>query len=240
MRRVECSMNAEPENTEPEHPGSGRASGRLRSYVIRQGRLSKGQKRGLEQVLPQFQFKESFLSSPQQGFPNKQPLILEIGFGMGDSLAEMSAAAPELNFLGLEVHSPGVGRLMIEAERLQLDNLRVMNLDVWSVLPHLPNDSLARLQVFFPDPWHKKRHHKRRLINSDFLSSAAQKLQTDGILHIATDWQPYAEQIFELIEAHSGLALCPPPARAQTKYERRGLRLGHQVTDIAAIKKATG
>ena len=238
-------MNAEPENTEPEHaelkqPGPDRAAGPLRSYVIRQGRLSKGQKRGLEQILPHFQFPETALSSPQQAFAREQPLILEIGFGMGDSLAEMAVAAPEFNFLGLEVHAPGVGHLMIEAERLQLDNVRVMNHDVWSVLPHLPNDSLSGLQVFFPDPWHKKRHHKRRLINSDFLSCAAQKLKPEGFLHIATDWQPYAEQIYELIEGHADLAHCPPPPRAQTKYERRGLRLGHEVTDIAVIKNAKG
>ncbi len=214
------------------------ASRPLRSYVIRQGRLSKGQKRGLLDVLPQFQFPESSLSSPQQAFKNEQPLILEIGFGMGDSLAEMAAAAPGHNFLGLEVHAPGVGHLMIEAERRHLENLRVMNVDVWSVLPHLPTHSLAGLQVFFPDPWHKKRHHKRRLVNSDFLKTAALKLQGDGVLHIATDWQPYAEQIIELIETQSDLEFCTPPARVQTKYERRGLRLGHDVTDIAVTKTA--
>ena len=144
---------------------------------------------------------------------------------MGDSLAEMASNAPERNFLGLEVHGPGVGHLMIQAADLGLTNLRVLNSDVWSVLPSLPAGSLAGFQIFFPDPWHKKRHHKRRLINAVFLDAVAEKLQSGGILHIATDWQPYAEEIYIHLENHPAFSLCAAPARAETKYEQRGQRL---------------
>jgi|TARA_B110000305_G_scaffold194394_1_gene218430 tRNA (guanine-N7-)-methyltransferase len=206
----------------------------IRSFVIRQGRLSKGQRRGLEEIYPQFELKQALLGTPQLAYPQAQPLTLEVGFGMGDSLAEMAANAPERNFLGLEVHGPGVGHLMIQAASLGLNNLRVLNLDVWSVLPSLPAASLACLQIFFPDPWHKKRHHKRRLITALFLDAAAEKLQTGGILHIATDWQPYAEEIKACLESHPSFSLSAAPARVETKYERRGQRLGHVVTDLAA------
>ena len=206
----------------------------IRSFVIRQGRLSKGQRRGLEEIYPQFELKQSALAAPQSAYLSDQPLTLEVGFGMGDSLAEMAVNAPERNFLGLEVHGPGVGHLMIQAASLGLTNLRVLNSDVWSVLPSLPAASLACFQIFFPDPWHKKRHHKRRLINAVFLDAVAEKLQPGGMLHIATDWQPYAEEIYDHLESHPAFSHCPPPARAETKYERRGQRLGHVVTDLAA------
>ncbi|MDC3343724.1 tRNA (guanosine(46)-N7)-methyltransferase TrmB [Pseudomonadales bacterium] len=206
----------------------------IRSFVIRQGRLSKGQRRGLEEIYPQFELKQSALAAPQSAYPINQPLTLEVGFGMGDSLAEMAVNAPERNFLGLEVHGPGVGHLMIQAANLGLTNLRVLNSDVWSVLPSLPAASLACFQIFFPDPWHKKRHHKRRLINAVFLDAVAEKLQPGGMLHIATDWQPYAEEIYDHLESHPAFSHCPAPARAETKYERRGQRLGHVVTDLAA------
>lgn len=206
----------------------------IRSFVIRQGRLSKGQRRGLEEIYPQFELKQSALAAPQSAYPSNQPLTLEVGFGMGDSLAEMAVNAPERNFLGLEVHGPGVGHLMIRAANLGLTNLRVLNSDVWSVLPSLPAASLACFQIFFPDPWHKKRHHKRRLINAVFLDAVAEKLQPGGMLHIATDWQPYAEEIYDHLESHPAFSHCPAPARAETKYERRGQRLGHVVTDLAA------
>ena len=206
----------------------------IRSFVIRQGRLSKGQRRGLEEIYPQFELKQSALAAPQSTYPSNQPLTLEVGFGMGDSLAEMAVNAPERNFLGLEVHGPGVGHLMIQAANLGLTNLRVLNSDVWSVLPSLPAASLACFQIFFPDPWHKKRHHKRRLINAVFLDAVAEKLQPGGMLHIATDWQPYAEEIYDHLESHPAFSHCPAPARAETKYERRGQRLGHVVTDLAA------
>ncbi|MDC3327285.1 tRNA (guanosine(46)-N7)-methyltransferase TrmB [Pseudomonadales bacterium] len=206
----------------------------IRSFVIRQGRLSKGQRRGLEEIYPQFELKQSALAAPQSAYPSDQPLTLEVGFGMGDSLAEMAVNAPERNFLGLEVHGPGVGHLMIQAASLGLTNLRVLNSDVWSVLPSLPAASLACFQIFFPDPWHKKRHHKRRLINTVFLDAVAEKLQPGGMLHIATDWQPYAEEIYDHLESHPAFSHCPAPARAETKYERRGQRLGHVVTDLAA------
>ena len=206
----------------------------IRSFVIRQGRLSKGQRRGLEEIYPQFELKQSALAAPQSTYPSNQPLTLEVGFGIGDSLAEMAVNAPERNFLGLEVHGPGVGHLMIQAANLGLTNLRVLNSDVWSVLPGLPAASLACFQIFFPDPWHKKRHHKRRLINAVFLDAVAEKLQPGGMLHIATDWQPYAEEIYDHLESHPAFSHCPAPARAETKYERRGQRLGHVVTDLAA------
>jgi len=122
---------------------------RIRSYVIRQGRLSKGQKRALEEQYPHYLFEASYFSSPQLAFPSQQPLTLEVGFGMGDSLVQMAAEATDQNFLGLEVHGPGVGHLILETERRRLTNLRVINADVWSVLPKLADQSLARIQVFF-------------------------------------------------------------------------------------------
>ena len=207
---------------------------RIRSYVIRQGRLSKGQKRALEEQYPHYLFEASYFSSPQLAFPSQQPLTLEVGFGMGDSLVQMAAEATDQNFLGLEVHGPGVGHLILETERRRLTNLRVINADVWSVLPKLADQSLARIQVFFPDPWHKKRHHKRRLVDTAFLDCAAAKLSPNGLLHLATDWLPYAEVMETTLQGHDAFEFCEPPPRPVTKYEKRGLRLGHTVRDIAA------
>jgi len=203
---------------------------RIRSFVLRQGRLSGPQKRAIEEKSPQYCID---INAGLHQFPKRQPLVLEIGFGMGDSLASMAAAAPELNFLGAEVHQPGIGHLIIEAERLGLENLRIVTQDAVDVLHSIEESSLEKLQVFFPDPWPKKRHHKRRLINQSFLDLAVAVLRDGGVLHIATDWQAYADEILLLTEKEPRLTHVIPPERPQTKYEARGLRLGHQVNDIA-------
>jgi tRNA (guanine-N7-)-methyltransferase len=203
---------------------------RIRSFVLRQGRLSGPQKRAIEEKSTQYCID---INAGLYQFPKRQPLVLEIGFGMGDSLACMAAAAPELNFLGAEVHQPGIGHLIIEAERLGLENLRIVTQDAVDVLHSIEESSLEKLQVFFPDPWPKKRHHKRRLINRSFLDLAVAVLRDGGVLHIATDWQGYADEILSLTEQEPRLTRVIPPERPQTKYEARGLRLGHEVNDIA-------
>ena len=200
---------------------------------MRQGRLSKGQRRALDELYPRYALSDEQWSQPQFGFPRLQPLTLEIGFGMGDSLVQMAVDAPEQNFLGAEVHGPGVGHLMLKAEQLALTNIKVINGDAWSVLPELPDNCLSVLQVFFPDPWHKKKHHKRRLVNQEFLDCVADKLMLGGCLHLATDWVPYAEVMQEALQTHPAFEFSDPPRRPITKYEQRGLRLGHEVTDIA-------
>jgi len=167
-------------------------------------------------------------------FPRSAPIVLEIGFGMGDSLFEMAQADPDRNYIGIEVHRPGVGHLLHLAAAAGLTNLRVMSEDSVGILARcIPERSLAAVQIFFPDPWHKKKHHKRRLISSEFLTLIFSCLAPGGILHVATDWAPYAEAIEETVSGHIDFTVTPPPSRPVTKYERRGLRLGHEVFDRA-------
>ena len=167
-------------------------------------------------------------------FPRKQPVCLEIGFGMGESLAEQAESNPDINYIGIEVHRPGVGHLLILAAQAGLTNLRVFAEDSLDVLDGcLPDQSLSSVQIFFPDPWHKKRHHKRRLINGDFLLLLSRKLESSGLLHIATDWRPYAEEIQALMADYPQYQTETPPARPETKFERRGVGLGHEITDLA-------
>lgn len=174
-------------------------------------------------------------------FKRSAPLTVEIGFGMGDSLLEMAERMPERNFIGIEVHTPGVGRLLAGIDEKQLANLKVYRADAVQVLEHcFANNSIERVQVFFPDPWHKKRHHKRRLIQSSFLDLLEKKVLNGGTLHIATDWENYAEQCLELLESRPAWSNCcgegqyapRPDNRPHTKFERRGERLGHGVWDL--------
>ena len=173
----------------------------------------------------------------QTQFGDMQPLTIEIGFGMGDSLLEMATENPHRNFIGIEVHKPGIGRLLRAVHERQLSNLKVYAEDSTVVLYQcIPDDCLSGLQIFFPDPWPKKRHHKRRLVKHEFLDLLLARLQKDGLLHIATDWMPYADEINELLHEHSGFQFTDIPQRPRTKYELRGVRLGHEVTDIAVRK----
>ena len=171
--------------------------------------------------------------------------ILEIGFGMGDSLATMAEGDTTAAFVGIEVHRPGVGRLLSEIDRRALENLKVYAEDAVEVLEQvIASESLDRIQIYFPDPWHKKRHHKRRLIQPEFVSLLSDRLRSGGKLHLATDWQPYAEHMLEVLDANAELTndagaghySGKPSWRPETKFERRGQRLGHGVWDLLYSK----
>ena len=208
----------------------------IRSFVLRQGRLTPGQNRALEELFPRFGITESTESlDAEQIFGNLQPITLEIGFGMGDSLAEMAQLHRDRNFLGIDVHGPGIGHLLMRIEALELTNVRVMQADAAEVLRRqITSGWLDRVQVFFPDPWPKKKHHKRRLVSQAFLDHVIQRVRGGGLLHVATDWREYAEEIALLIDRDDRFVSVEPPARPETKYEKRGVRRGHIVTDIAA------
>ncbi len=214
----------------------------IRSFVKRSGRLTPGQQRALDQLWPKYGIPsgEAVLDLPAL-FPGKSGFVLEIGFGNGESLIEMAAAEPQLGFIGIEVHEPGVGHCLKGLHERGLDNLRLMADDAIDILEsRMPPASLDRVQLYFPDPWHKKRHHKRRIVNARFRDLVARALKPGGLLHLATDWQDYAEHMaaellpderFENRGDARGYA--PRPEwRPQTKFERRGLRLGHGVWDL--------
>ncbi|SRR5690554_310996 len=215
---------------------------KIRSFVKREGRLTKGQAAAIERAWPQLGLThtEGQLDLAQV-FGRVAPTILEIGFGMGKSLVQMAAAAPEKNFIGIEVHRPGVGACLMDAEVAQLTNLRVYEHDAVEILNDcIPDHSLAGVQIFFPDPWHKKRHHKRRLIQSEFVELLRQKMEIGGILHLATDWENYAEHMLEVLAAApkwrnlsaDNTYIPRPKERPFTKFEQRGERLGHGVWDL--------
>lgn len=216
----------------------------IRSFVLRQGRMSNAQTRALETLLPRWgiPYQETLLDL-DTAFGRIAPMILEIGFGMGDSTAAIAAAHPENDYLGIEVHGPGVGSLLNQIETLGLTNLRVIQHDAVEVLKHMvaPN-SLDGVHIFFPDPWHKKKHHKRRLIQPELVALLCEKLKSGGYLHAATDWQEYAEHILAVLAAEPRLAntaadYAPKPDyRPLTKFEQRGIRLGHGVWDLVFRK----
>ncbi len=203
----------------------------IRSYVIREGRMTPGQKKALEDFWPVYGLDIEAGKISSKIFGADQPLVVEVGFGMGDSLFEMVSQTPDQNFIGIEVHKPGVGHLLKLAGEHGLENLKVFRADSIDVFEQaIPDRSLDKVQIFFPDPWHKKKHHKRRLINPDFAALLARKIKSGGIVHIATDWEPYAEVIREVFASWQP---CEVPPRVTTKYERRGLKLDHRVTDLA-------
>ena len=212
----------------------------IRSFVRREGRITPGQERALEQ---QFLALGVSLTAGRLSFSalfdNTNPVVCEIGFGNGQSLADMAEAAPESNFFGIEVYRPGVGSLLVQVGQRGLNNVRVSLDDAVQVFEQqIPTASLSRVQVFFPDPWHKKRHNKRRLINKGFLDELVRVIEADGVLHIATDWEPYADEVLELLTAHPHFDNTAvtfarrPDWRPLTKYEARGQTLGHRVRDI--------
>ena len=217
---------------------------RIRSFVTRAGRLSIAQARALEELGPQFLLPYS--KAPLDvaaAFGRAAPTILEIGFGMGDTTSFIARAMPEKNFIGVEVHTPGVGSLLKQIGEQQLGNLRLIQHDAVEVLTHMiPPASLAGVHVFFPDPWHKARHNKRRLIQPALVQLLTERLAPGGYLHCATDWQQYAEQMLAVLGAEPGLrntadGYAPQPAyRPLTKFENRGLRLGHGVWDLLFVK----
>ena len=215
---------------------------RIRSFVLRTGRMTDGQKKAYARLWPQLGLDLSpDLLDYQHVFGREAPRVFEIGFGMGDSLAAMAAAEPDKDFIGVEVHSPGVGRLMSLAEDQGLTNLRMFCDDAVEVLEQrIPDASLSRVQVYFPDPWHKKRHHKRRLIQPAFIQLLRQKLLPGGIIHLATDWENYAEHMMAVMSEAEGFSNMQGPGhyaprpdfRPMTKFEKRGERLGHGVWDL--------
>ena len=212
----------------------------IRSFVLRAGRMGSGQSRALQELGPRFVL--PFQPTPLDFaavFGRRAPVVLEIGFGMGDATAAIAERMPGTDFLGIEVHAPGVGALLQRIGQRQLANLRIIRHDaVEALAAMIPPASLAGVHIFFPDPWPKKRHHKRRLIQPAFVATLAQHLAPRGVLHCATDWQPYAQQMLEVLAAepllvNTAAGFAPrPELRPLTKFEARGLGLGHGVWDL--------
>ncbi len=219
----------------------------IRSFVRRTGRITPAQERALDELWPQFGIAFSAHTlNLDEVFGRSAERVLEIGFGNGETLVREAGEKPEIDFLGVEVHESGIGRCLISAEDAGLKNLRVIKHDAIEVLQHQVGDrALARINLYFPDPWPKKRHHKRRIVQISFLKLAASKLAPDATLHIATDWENYAEQIDELIAQSSEFTLAERHLhkggfesleRQTTRFERRGLRKGHSIWDWLLIR----
>ncbi|HVZ46867.1 MAG TPA: tRNA (guanosine(46)-N7)-methyltransferase TrmB [Ramlibacter sp.] len=229
---------------DPNAPQSAPHSRAIRSFVLRTGRTTAGQARALQSLGPRF----SIAYAPQpldfaRVFEREAPVILEIGFGMGEATAHIAALMPQKNFLCCEVHSPGVGALLRRIGEQDLRNVRIVQHDAVDVLEHMvPPDSLAGVHIFFPDPWHKLRHHKRRLIQPPFAAVLAARLQRGGYVHCSTDWEDYASQMLHVLGAQPHLhntqpGYAPRPHyRPLTKFEQRGIRLGHGVWDVVFRK----
>jgi tRNA (guanine-N7-)-methyltransferase len=220
---------------------------RIRSFVLRAGRTTAAQARALSELWPTYgiDLKEAPLDLAAV-FGREAPRCLEIGFGAGEVIGALAENNPDIDYLGIEVHRSGVGRLLLRAEQGSLKNLRVVCSDAVDVLrDHIADASFDEVLVFFPDPWHKKRHHKRRLIEASFVSLAAAKLRSGGTLRLATDWQGYAEQMLTVCNADPALESLSrdltyvprPEFRPPTRFERRGERLGHGVWDLAYAKR---
>jgi tRNA (guanine-N7-)-methyltransferase len=220
----------------------------VRSFVLREGRLTTGQQRAFDTLWPRWGL--DYQPAPvdlAQLFGNANPVFLEIGFGNGEALAEMARGRPQCNFLGIEVHRPGVGHLLLELERAGLDNVRVMRHDAVEVLEHMiPRASLAGVYLFFPDPWHKKRHHKRRILQPAMVERLARVIAPGGVFHAATDWEDYAQDMMQTLSAAEALfrnqagrgRFAPRPStRPLTKFEQRGLRRGHGVWDLIFVRR---
>jgi tRNA (guanine-N7-)-methyltransferase len=219
----------------------------IRSFVRREGRITEAQRRALDDLLPRYSVPAG--TAPldfRQLFGRAAPVHVEIGFGNGAALAAMAAAHPENNYLGIEVHRPGVGSLLRQVEASGLANVRVACHDAVEVLARIPDESLAALYIFFPDPWHKKRHHKRRLMQPEFVEALRRRLQPGGLLHFATDWEDYAQHTQAVLAANPGFentaaggGYAPRPAeRPLTRFEQRGARLGHTVRDFCFRRRS--
>lgn len=216
----------------------------IRSFVRREGRLTPGQQRALDVLLPRFGVPAEGELDLETLFQRQAPVVLEIGFGNGDSLVQMAQAQPEWNYLGVEVHRPGVGRLLMQVEQADVANVRVACEDAQLLLKRLPETALEGVQLYFPDPWHKKRHHKRRLVQPDWAQNIRHKLRLGGFLHMATDWENYAEHMRLVLDQASGFrpataaeAAACISARPETKFERRGRKRGHGVWDLVYVRQ---
>ncbi|HEY1149020.1 MAG TPA: tRNA (guanosine(46)-N7)-methyltransferase TrmB [Pseudoduganella sp.] len=218
---------------------------RIRSFVTRAGRLSTAQERALNELGPKYMI--DYAKAPldfEQAFGRKAPVILEIGFGMGGTTAHIAKLMPEKDFIGVEVHTPGVGSLLKLIGDEELSNLRVIQHDAVEVLRDMiPAASLAGVHIYFPDPWHKARHNKRRLIQPAFVKTLCEHIAPGGYIHLATDWEDYAVQMLEVLSAEPALrntadGYAPQPSyRPLTKFENRGIKLGHGVWDLVFEKK---
>ncbi len=222
---------------------------RIRSYVLRTGRMTPAQRRAFEEGWQRWGLEYgSDNLAIDTAFGRAGPTVLEIGFGMGQSLVEMARSRPDSNFIGIEVHRPGVGRLLHSVAELELSNIRVYCHDAVEVLRDcIPEASLDAVQIFFPDPWHKKRHKKRRLIQPAFVALLVSRLKPGGILHLATDWEDYAQQMMTVLSNAEGLSnmhgegefVLRPEYRPLTKFELRGAKLGHGVWDLEFSRERT-
>ncbi|MEH6544177.1 MAG: tRNA (guanosine(46)-N7)-methyltransferase TrmB [Porticoccaceae bacterium] len=214
----------------------------IRSYVVRSGRMTNSQLRALQQFGDEYRLRlAGGRVEWEQVFGRRAPVVLEIGFGMADSLLQMAAAEPDKDFVGIEVHPPGAGALVNGAATQNLRNVRLYLADAVDVIDEcLPDTSFARIQIYFPDPWHKRKHSKRRIVQTELVEKLSAKLQDGGLLHLATDWEPYAAHMAKVMAAQPGFEnmatdgpYSPRPSfRPETKFERRGERLGHQVNDL--------
>jgi tRNA (guanine-N7-)-methyltransferase len=235
-------MNPPADPAQPVPPHALRQAHRreIRSFVLRQGRMSPAQQRALESLLPRFGIPYApHVVDFDARFGRRAPRVLEIGFGMGDTTARIAAEQPDVDFIGIEVHAPGVGALLKQLAEGGITNVRVIQHDAVDVVREMIAPmSLAGIHVFFPDPWPKKRHHKRRLLQRPFVALLASRLAPGGYLHVATDWEDYAQQILEVLSAEPSLVNTAerfaerPAMRPQTKFESRGLKLGHGVWDL--------
>lgn len=214
----------------------------IRSYVLRSGRITDSQRKAFETHWSSFGLElGSGKLDTESTFGSTAVLVVEIGFGMGDSLLKMAQASPHQHFIGIEVYSPGVGSLMRRAQEIGLKNLRVYLADANDVIEECFNENtIDRIQLFFPDPWHKKKHNKRRIVTHNFVQLVRSRLNLDGVFHMSTDWKAYAEQMLEIMEQSDGFSNCAgagkfsvkPNYRPLTKFEIRGERLGHDVWDL--------
>ncbi|HJO10893.1 MAG: tRNA (guanosine(46)-N7)-methyltransferase TrmB [Gammaproteobacteria bacterium] len=218
----------------------------IRSYVIRSGRLTRSQRKALDDYWGLYVLEfQNELFQLDSAFEQDNKLIVEIGFGMGDSLLEMAGDNPQQNYLGIDVHKPGIGKILQGIADRDLRNIKLVCHDAREVLSVcLQDDSVQQVQIFFPDPWPKKRHHKRRLIQSEFVALLVNKLEVGGAIHLATDWQAYAEHMMVVLQSNSQLLNCEGehcywsnPVRPETKFENRGRELGHGVWDLLFAKR---
>lgn len=220
---------------------------KIRSFVRREGRITPAQQRALQTLWPRYGLTMEALAHPEQAFGRDQRRVLEIGFGNGEALLAAAQADPASDFLGIEVHRPGVGRLLLAADRAGIANVRVVLGDAAEAVEWLPAGAIAEVRIFFPDPWPKKRHHKRRLVQEPFVNQLARIIAPGGRLLIATDWEDYARAMLAILDASPWFrnaagagSFAPRPAeRPLTRFERRGLALGHSVFDLLYVREAS-
>lgn len=216
--------------------------GHIRSFVLRKGKMTSGQRQAVAKLMPRYALEPEKVLDFAAIFGNHHPVWLDIGFGNGESIIHAAQHYPKVNILGIEVHLPGVGRLLMAADEHNLNNIRIIRNDAVDIIrAFVPDDSLQAVHIYFPDPWHKKRHHKRRLVQQPFLDLIRTKLKSGGRFHFATDWQPYAEEVADLLQQNKDW-LCDsqqesryaprPDWRPITKFERRGQRLNHASFDL--------